>query len=538
MGTFVFEAALRAAAVSFPKPADFLYSYGTAGFRYNAALLPCAAFRAGVLAALRARQLGAVTGVMITASHNPAPDNGIKLADPHGGMLAMNWEHYAAQLANAATNDDLVEAVKQLCNKESVKFGQSNNVHVFVARDTRPSGLALSDAAKQGVAATGASAVDWGLLTTPQLHFIVRAHNRSEPASEADYFAKLCKGFRDMLQHALTREGTSKLLVDAANGVGAPKLQQLQQHLQQACPEAKLHIEIRNTGVDGELNEGCGADFVQKERQPPRSFSPTAEMGTSCASIDGDADRVVYFSLSPHAPLRLCDGDRIAVLCAVYVQRALASANYEGIQVGMVQTAYANGASTQYVRDVLGLPVVHTPTGVKHLHYQAEQYDVGIYYESNGHGTVLFKDSVLDQLRRSDNPGCRQLVALSHVANQAVGDALSGILMVEGILRVLGWSNQQWAELYEDLPSRQLKVKVADRSCVVPTHDETRVVRPAALQAAIDDAVASVVDGRAFVRPSGTEDVVRVYAEARTQVAAGVLAEKVARAVSMHCKAN
>ena len=37
--------------------------------------------------------------------------------------------------------------------------------------------------------------------------------------------------------------------------------------------------------------------------------------------------------------------------------------------------------------------------------------------------------------------------------------------------------------------------------------------------------------GRAFVRPSGTEDVVRVYAEAATQPAADDLAVAVARHV-------
>lgn len=37
--------------------------------------------------------------------------------------------------------------------------------------------------------------------------------------------------------------------------------------------------------------------------------------------------------------------------------------------------------------------------------------------------------------------------------------------------------------------------------------------------------------GRAFARPSGTEDVVRVYAEASTQEQADALAAAVARAV-------
>jgi phosphoacetylglucosamine mutase len=39
--------------------------------------------------------------------------------------------------------------------------------------------------------------------------------------------------------------------------------------------------------------------------------------------------------------------------------------------------------------------------------------------------------------------------------------------------------------------------------------------------------VVCVYVGRAFVRPSGTEDIVRVYAEAETQDAANSLAHKV-----------
>ena len=42
----------------------------------------------GLLAVLRSRSKGGVTiGAMITASHNPAPDNGVKLVDPAGEML-------------------------------------------------------------------------------------------------------------------------------------------------------------------------------------------------------------------------------------------------------------------------------------------------------------------------------------------------------------------------------------------------------------------------------------------------------------------
>lgn len=130
-------------------------------------------------------------------------------------------------------------------------------------------------------------------------------------------------------------------------------------------------------------------------------------------------------------------------------------------QVGIVQTAYANGASTDYLQ-CLGVQIGCTPTGVKHLHHAAVDYDVGVYFEANGHGTVLFSQALLDACAQLEHgvPAAAQLLALSRLINQAVGDAISGVLLVEVALRLLGDGDGMawWAGLYEDLPSRQTKV--------------------------------------------------------------------------------
>ena len=47
--------------------------------------------------AARARQLRQVTGIVITASHNPVEDNGVKLVEPSGEMLNPSWEVRHAQ---------------------------------------------------------------------------------------------------------------------------------------------------------------------------------------------------------------------------------------------------------------------------------------------------------------------------------------------------------------------------------------------------------------------------------------------------------
>lgn len=65
-----------------------------------------------------------------------------------------------------------------------------------------------------------------------------------------------------------------------------------------------------------------------------------------------------------------------------------------------------------------------------------------------------------------------------------------------------------------------LMPQVADRRVIDTTDAERRALTPPGLQEKIDALVKKYKLSRAFVRPSGTEDVVRIYAEADTQVRA------------------
>jgi phosphoacetylglucosamine mutase len=111
--------------------------------------------------------------------------------------------------------------------------------------------------------------------------------------------------------------------------------------------------------------------------------------------------------------------------------------------------------------------------------------------------------------------------------NETVGDAISDMLLVETILHAKGWDLNDWLKMYTDLPNLQQKVKVQDRY-VFETKDAGRIcIKPEGLQDKINEVVRKYQKGRTFVRPSGTEDVVRIYAEAKTPDDAQMLATEI-----------
>ena len=497
-------------------------------------------------------------------------------------------------------SEALLAALRRIAAEEGLSLaGGAGGAVVVLGRDTRPSSPHLAALCQRGAASCGAAVEDVGIVTTPQLHHCVRTRN-GPPALRARYGGlegyprMLREGYVGVLGGLAPRAAERGALhVDCAHGVGALAAAQLA-----AAFEGLVDLRLRNVGATPQeaalLNEGVGAEHCQKGRLPPAGFSAAADAGLRCASLDGDADRLVYHSFSAAGAWRLLDGDKIACLCAAFLADLLRAAglSFTGqpshashghgagagagaggaaadaggaapealapaealesllaapISVGIVQTAYANGASCNYVRDVLGLPVLLAKTGVKFVHAAAAAFDIGVYFEANGHGTVLFHASFAARLEAAvtgltpqaleaglgKGPAAaaalQRLFWCTRLINQAVGDALSDALFVEAVLCVKGWGVDEWDAVYADLPSRQAKLPVADRSRVVTVEDESRLVAPVELQAAIDRLVAARRNGRAFVRPSGTEDVVRVYAEADTVEAADALCAEVVK---------
>ncbi len=245
---------IAAASEKHARAASFLPSYGTAGFRAEASLLDSTVFRCGLLTAARSLALhGKACGLMITASHNPEQDNGVKIVEPDGGMLvpvspcaqdplacmamgctrylppcahrhlaspmpiqhSQAWEAFATELARASDDREVARLVQRLLDAIDPEAAPPSASHapapavVLLGCDTRPSAARLVAAARAGVEAlagvpTPASqplVLDLGQVTTPQLHFQVVAFNGAPFASApplAGYFDELLGGFAEL----------------------------------------------------------------------------------------------------------------------------------------------------------------------------------------------------------------------------------------------------------------------------------------------------------------------------------------------------
>lgn len=514
------------------KPSSTLH-YGTSGYRDIPSKLPisrttlCAYMRSSTLA-------GKYIGILLTASHNHARDNGIKLVDHNGEMFDHTWETIVNKIVNCEDNTFYSELNKVHRNYGNFRqFGDGPKANIMVGRDTRESGVKLVEEIVELMGHFNCSVVDYGVVSTPQLHYLVACSNKLNMLVEKERYFDM---FVDFIRFADLRE---KVKVDTSNGVAGYVLSGINERLcavgyfddgketdsentakqfddekehgsANAC-EKEHGTDMKQelfviTNKDGEVNDRCGAQYIQYEKEVPCHLENAKGL---YASFDGDMDRFIYFTVNDG--LTYMDGDRQASILVRYLSEKV------NCRIGCVLSDYSNSAAVNYVGKYC--EAVRVRTGIKNFIKKSKEYDIGVYNEPNGHGGIFFgKEDIGDE----------EINKIIEMYRDCVADPLANFLLLEYLRKT---RTALFEDTYVPFPSRMLQVSVADPTVVVNS-ENLDMLEPVALKNVIGNIMKNE-KGKVFVRPSGTENVIRIFCEAKDNV--DVMCLTVAQAVYDIC---
>ena len=396
---------------------------------------------------------------------------------------------------------DLTLALVETLGRAFARWSDESSV--LVGRDTRVSGPEIERALAAGLASGGSRVLLGGVLPTPAVAILAdesgavvsASHNPAE-YNGVKFFAsgtKLTDDEEESVERLLDQAGRDGGSIEHVDGLAdrygdliarrfGSNLGGLRVVLD--CANGALsHIAprvFRRLGADviavaaeadGKLiNDGCGAtDLSLLARAVP---AHEASLGIA---FDGDGDRM----LAVDAAGREVDGDQILAILALHL----------GVDLVAV-TSMTN----------LGFHGLMSRRGVRVI-----TTDVGDRY-------------VLEALRREGGRlGGEQSGHILWLDGHVTGDGLAAALLLCGVLVDSGESLEQAAAAMPRWP--QVKQNVPVR---------TKELTPA-LQARVDEVNAGLDGrGRLLVRPSGTESVVRVLAEAEIEEEAARLCASMA----------
>jgi phosphoglucosamine mutase len=377
---------------------------------------------------------------------------------------------------------------------------------IFVGRDTRASGVELEDAFARGVASAGGVAVLAGVVPTPavallrlDLGVVISASHNPPEYNGVKFFDRDGRKLSDEVE-----EQIEALLDEPARGGGeidrvAVAVDSYLAHILERfgsdlaglrvvvdcangaysgiAPKAfaQLGAEVEAIGDEPDgmnINAGCGAtDLAALQRAVvDRGF----DLGVA---FDGDGDRMLAVDENGD----VVDGDQIVAVLAL------------DLGVDLVAVTTMTNLGFHRLMDDNGIRVVTTDVGDRYVLEALYREGGELGGEESGH-IICLRDHV-------------------------TGDGLAAALLLCGAVR--GRSLAEAVAVMERFPQAKQNVPRAARGPL-----------PAALLARLEQVNRELNgDARVLVRPSGTEPVVRILAEAASEEESESLCARIAALV-------
>lgn len=406
---------------------------------------------------------------------------------------------------------------------------------VLVGRDTRISGQLLEQALISGLLSVGIEVFQLGVISTPGVAYLTRlqkasagvmisaSHNPAEdngikffgsdgfklvddqeleietlldaeadnlprPSAEGlgtlDEFPEGLLKYSQFLVQTIPGDLSGvTVCIDAANGATATSVNRL-------FADLETDFFTMGTSPNGlNINDGVGSTH------PEKLAEMVVEKGADAGlAFDGDGDRIIAVDELGN----IVDGDKIMYICAKYL------AEKNRLKKDTIVTTVMSNLGFRKAVEAAGLKDVITQVGDRYVVEEMRKNDYNFGGEQSGH--MIFLDY------------------------NTTGDGmLSGIQL----LNVMKQTGKKLSELAAELtvyPQKLVNIRVTDKYGAMDVP---------AIKAIVEEMEAEMNgDGRILVRPSGTEPLLRVMAEAPTQEKVDYYVDKIADVVKAEIGIN
>ena len=402
-----------------------------------------------------------------------------------------------------------------------------HNPRILVGQDTRKSGDMLACALSAGICSIGGDVINVGVIPTPAMAYLARlysadaavmisaSHNTME-YNGIKWFDgsgyKLSDELEDRIEAIIkSNEPMEKPTgSEVGNCLAAPRaVEKYKEFLKSSATESfegmTVVLDCANgsaSGIAADVFKELGAKVISWADEPdgcnindlcgsthPDSLQElmTERMADAGFAFDGDADRVIAADEMGN----IVDGDRIMGICAKEMK-----ADGRLKDNTLVVTVLSNLGLKLRMKE-LGINVVETAVGDRYIIERMRQKGYTLGGEQSGH--IIFYDK---------NP---------------TGD---GMLSAIQVMNILAKTKKRFSVLADEVPILpQVMVNV-----IVKPEDKATALEDADMKAAIADVEKRLEgEGRVLVRASGTEPLIRIMLEGKSEEQINPLAISIAR---------
>ena len=402
---------------------------------------------------------------------------------------------------------------------------------VVVGRDTRISGVMLESALVAGLLSTGAEVMRLGVITTPGVAYLTREMNAQAGVMiSASHNPVQDNGIKffgaDGFKLSDAQEAEIEALLDAEEDTLPRPVGVELGHTSDYFEGGHRYLSYLKSTIEGDL-EGLrialdGAHGSTYSLAPYLFGDLEADTATIGCNPDGNNINDGVGSTHPKKLAELVldtdsdfglafdgDGDRL-----IAVDEKGQIVDGDQIMFILAQDMDARGELKDHMVVSTVMSNLGFYKGLESLNIKSDKTKVGDRY-------------VVEEMRRSSyNLGGEQSGHIVMMDHNTTGDGLLTGIHLASIVKRSGKTLSELAGQMTKYPQRLVNIKVSDKHAVEQNEHVAAVIKE------VEDEMNG--EGRVLVRPSGTEPLVRVMVEAKTDEDAERFVNKISDVVRAH----